>query len=111
MRTTLNIKHSNPADLAKHLRSLAAKIDADTIVPGADLQVGTARVQVAQVQESDIRAFARANGLPVGSRGRISQEVQDAFKAHQRAERKAKREERAARKAEREAAAQETVNA
>jgi len=110
MRTTLNVKHSNAADLAKHLRSLAAKIDADALTPGADLKVGNVRVQVAAQQESDVRGFLRSQGIPVGSRGRISQEHQDLYKAHLKAERKAKREASAARRAEREAA-QETVNA
>jgi hypothetical protein len=98
-RTTINLNSKN---LARDLRSLAAKIDADSLTPGADLKIGNARVQVAQVQESDVRAFARAQGLPVGSRGRISAEVQAAFAAHKKAERKAKREAQAARKAERE---------
>lgn len=98
-RTTINLNSSN---VARDLRSLAAKIEADALVPGADFKIGNARVQVAQVQESDIRAFARAQGLPVGSRGRISAEVQKAFKEHKAAERKAAREARAARKAAKE---------
>ena len=73
--------------------------------PGADIKIGNARVQVAQVQESDVRAFARAHGMPVGTRGRISAEVQAAFEAHKAAERKAAREARAARKAARETVA------
>jgi hypothetical protein len=86
MRTTVNIKHTSNADLAKHLRSLAAKLDADAITPGADLTIGNVRVQVAEQQESDIRAWARANadklaakGITVGSRGRYSQALLDEY--------------------------------
>lgn len=89
MRTTLNIKHTSNADLAKHLRSLAAKLDADAITPGADITVGNVRVQVATPQESDIRAWARANeaklaakGITVGGRGRYSKALQDEYAAH-----------------------------
>lgn len=99
MRTIVNIQHSSAADLARNLRSAAAKIDAGDIVPGADFKVGNVRVQVAVPQESPIRAFARANGFPVGSRGRYSKELIEAFEAHEKAERKAAREARAARKA------------
>ena len=110
MRTTLSIKHSTPADLSKNLRSLAAKLDADALKPGADLTIGNTRLQVA-TQESDIRAWARANeatltaqGIPpVAGRGRYSKALQDAYAAHLKAERKAKREAAKARKAEREA--------
>lgn len=98
-RSTLNIKHNSPADLARQLRSVAAKLDTGDIIPGADLTIGNTRIQVAEVQESPIRAFAREQGIPVGARGRFSQELQDAFAAHQRelrkqirAERKAQRE-------------------
>ena len=115
MRTTLSIKHSTPADLSKNLRSLAAKLDADALKPGADLTIGNTRLQVA-TQESDIRAWARANeaaliaqGIPpVAGRGRYSKPLQDAYAAHlkavKRAENKAKREAAAERKAAREAA-------
>lgn len=115
MRTTLSVKHATPADLAKNLRSLAAKLDADALKPGADLVVGNTRVQVA-TQESDIRAWARANeaalieqGIPpVAGRGRYSKALQDAYdkamKEQKRAANKAKREAAAARRAEREAA-------
>jgi hypothetical protein len=103
MRTTLNIKHSSPADLAKALRSAAAKIDADSIKPGADIKVGNVRVQVAEVQENDIRAFLRSQGLPVGSRGVISNEYKALFAAHNAEVRKAKREAAKARRVEREA--------
>lgn len=111
MRSTLNIKHNTPADLAKALRSAAAKIELDQIVPGADIRVGAVRVQVAVPQENDIRAFARANGFKVGTRGVISNEVKAAFAAHQKAERARVRQERADRKAAREAAQAETLAA
>ena len=102
-RSVINIKHSNPADLAKQLRSLAAKIDADAVKPGADFRIGSARVQVAESQESDIRAFARSQGIEVGSRGRYSQKLIEAYQAHLKDERTAKRLAAKARKAEREA--------
>ncbi len=79
MRTTINLNSKN---LARDLRSLAAKIDADALVAGADLKIGPARIQVAVPQESDIRAFARERGIPVGTRGRYSKELQDAYAAH-----------------------------
>ena len=103
-RITLNTKVSSPAELAKHLRSVAAKLDAEALTPGADLTIGNTRIQVAEAQESPIRAFARAQGIPVGARGRYSKELQEKFAEHQRAERKAKRDAAAARKAERELA-------
>lgn len=115
MRTTLSVKHATPAELAKNLRSLAAKLDADALTPGADIVIGNTRVQVA-TQESDIRAWARANeaalikqGIPpVRGRGRYSKALQDAYAKHlkevKRAENKAKREAAAERKAAREAA-------
>lgn len=116
MRTTLSVKHTTPSDLAKNLRSLAAKIDAEALKPGADIVIGNTRVQVA-TQESPIRAWARANeaalilqGIePVRGRGRYSKALQDAYEAHLKAEKraanKAKREAAAERKAAREAAA------
>jgi hypothetical protein len=100
MRSTLNIQHSSAADLARALRSAAAKIELGDIVPGADITVGNVRVQVATPQESPIRAFARANGFEVGSRGRYSKALQEAYAAHEKAERKAKRDAAAARRAE-----------
>lgn len=106
MRTTLNIKHSAPEDLARQLRSLAAKIDAATLTPGADLKVGNVRVQVAEVQEADIRAFARERGIPVGTRGRFSKELQEAFAAHQARSQRSK-EAAAKRRAAKEAELQE----
>lgn len=102
-RSTLNIKHNSPADLARQLRSVAAKLDTGDIVPGADLVIGNTRIQVAVPQESDIRRFARENNIPVGTRGRYSKELQERFAAHQKAERAAKREAAKTRKAEREA--------
>ncbi|UVG35078.1 Lsr2-like DNA bridging protein [Microbacterium phage Cece] len=113
MRTTLNVKHTSPADLAKQLRSLAAKIDADALTPGADLKIGSTRVQVAEKRESDIRAFARAQGIPVGSRGRYSAELIEAWEKHQRlteARREAGKKGAAARAAKR-AAQAEAVSA
>lgn len=101
-RTTINL---NSANLARDLRSLAAKIDAEDLTPGADFKIGNARVQVAVPQESDIRAFARERGIPVGSRGRYSKTLLDAFAAHQKEQRAAKRAAAKARKAEREAVA------
>ena len=115
MRTTVNIKHTSNADLAKHLRSLAAKLDADAITPGADLTIGNVRVQVATPQESDIRAWARANadklaakGITVGGRGRYSKALQDEYAAHLARSQRAKQA-AADRKAAKEAA--ELVNA
>lgn len=101
-RSTINISFNSKASLVREIATLQtelAKIRASDIVPGADLKVGNVRVQVAEVQESPIRAFARAEGIPVGSRGRFSQELQERYAAHLKAEAKAKR---AARKAERE---------
>lgn len=86
MRSTINIKFNSAEDYARTLRSLAAKIDSGDMVPGADFTRGNARVQVHTPQESDIRAFARANGFPVGSRGRYSKALTEAFKAHQEVE-------------------------
>jgi hypothetical protein len=107
MRTTINIKHTSGADLAKALRSAAAKIDAASIVPGADVKpTSNVRVQVAEVQENDIRAFLRSQGLPVGSRGVISNEYKALFAQHQKDVRKAKREASAARRAEKAAQAE-----
>lgn len=100
-RFTLNAK-STPETLARDLRSLAAKIDASALTPGNDITVGNIRVQVAVPQESPIRAFARANGFAVGTRGRYSKALQDAYAAHVKAEKVAKAE---ARKAAREAKA------
>ena len=105
MRFTINTKAQTPAELAKSLRSAAAKLDADAITPGADVTVGNLRIQVADKQVSDIRQFGIDNGFTVGARGRYSAELVGAFAAHQKAERKAAREARAARKAERELAA------
>lgn len=102
-RITLNVQATDSVSLAKALRSAAAKLTAEDITPGADVKVGGVRIQVATPQVQDIRAFARENGIPVGTRGRYSKELIAAFEAHKRAERKAAREARAARKAEREA--------
>lgn len=102
-RITINTKVGTPAELAKHLRSVAAKLDASELVPGADLKIGSSRIQVAEAQESPIRRFARENGIPVGTRGRFSQELQDRYAAHLKAQRAEKREAAKARKAEREA--------
>jgi len=99
MRTTLNIKHSSPADLARALRSAAAKIDAGDITPGADITVGSVRVQVAVPQESEKRAWARANGYPVGSRGRYSKALEEAYAAHVASEKAARAAERKAARA------------
>lgn len=104
-RITLSTTSTAPAEFARELRSLAAKIDLDSLAPGADIKIGNTRVQVATPQVSDIRQFAIDNGYQVGGRGRYSKELLEAFAAHQKAERKAKREAAAARKAEREAAA------
>lgn len=103
-RITLNTKVSTPAELAKHLRSVAAKLDASELTPGADLTIGNTRIQVAESQESPIRAFAREKGIPVGARGRFSKELQEAFATHEKAERAAKRNASKARKAARELA-------
>lgn len=103
-RSVINIKHSNPADLAKQLRSVAAKLDAGDVIPGADFRIGNARIQVAETQESEIRAYARANGIAVGTRGRFSKDLLDAYAAHLKNERTAKRLAAKARKADREAA-------
>lgn len=90
-RSVINIKHTDPKDLAKQLRSLAAKIDTDAVKPGADFRIGNARVQVAESQENEIRAFARANGIPVGTRGRFSADLIAKYDAHLKAEKAAKR--------------------
>lgn len=103
-RFTINTKAETPSDLARAFRSAAAKLDAADLTPGSDVKVGNLRIQVAEVQESPIRAFARAEGIPVGARGRFSQELQDRYAAHLKAERKAAREAAKARKAERELA-------
>lgn len=113
MRTILNVKHSSPADLAKNLRSLAAKIDTEALTSGADFSIGSTRVQVAEQQEAPIRAWARENaeslaaeGITVGGRGRFSKALTDRYEAHLKAQRKAKRD---AAKAKREARQAEAV--
>lgn len=83
MRTTINIQSTAPADLARQLRSLAKKLDADALTPGADIRLDNMRVQVAAPQEHDIRAFARERGIPVGTRGRFSRELLKEYHAHQ----------------------------
>ncbi len=103
MRITISTKVSTPAELAKALRSAAAKLTVDEVVPGADLNVGGIRVQVAEQQEAPIRAWARSQGIEVGSRGRFSAELQQKFADFQKAERRAAREARAARKSAAEA--------
>lgn len=108
MRSTLNIQHETPAELAKHLRSVAAKLDSGEIAYGADLTIGNTRIQVAERQESDIRRWARENGFEVGARGRYSKPLQEAYAAHLKAERKAVRD---AAKARREARQAEAVSA
>lgn len=109
LRITATVSTSADS-LAKTLRSIAARVDASALVPGADIEVNGVRIQVADKQVSDIRAWALANGYEVGTRGRYSKTLTDAYAAHLKAERKRIREERAARRAEREAAA-ETVTA
>ena len=99
-RITTSITATTPEEFKREVRSLAAKLDIADLTPGADITIGNTRIQVAVPQESDIRAFARANGIAVGTRGRYSKELIAAFSAHQKAERKAAREARAARKAE-----------
>jgi hypothetical protein len=104
-RITLSTKNTGAEGFARELRSLAAKIDAGDLTPGATLTVGNTRIKVAVPQEHPVRKFARENGFEVGSRGRFSADLLAAYEAHKRAERKAKREAREARKAEREAQA------
>lgn len=83
MRITINTNKINTAaDLQRALRSLAAKIDVDSIVPGADLEIGNVRVQVAEKQVSDIRAFALKFGFPVGARGRYSRALSEAWEVY-----------------------------
>lgn len=102
-RVTFSITNTPADKIPAAVRSFAAKVDIDSLAPGADITLGNVRVQVAVPQESPIRAFARANGYEVGTRGRYSKALQAAFAEHQKAERRAKREAAAARKAEREA--------
>jgi hypothetical protein len=102
-RITFSITDTPAEDLPRALRSLASKISIEDITPGADITHGNIRVQVTVPQESDKRRWARENGYEVGGRGRYPAEVEAAYAAHLKAERKRKREERAARKAEREA--------
>lgn len=82
-RTTINVKHNSKADLERQLESMLRKVRAGDLTPGADLTFGNTRVQVATPQEDPIRAFARAQGIPVGSRGRFSKELIAAYEAHQ----------------------------
>ena len=82
IRIVTNFKADNATDVARTLRSLAAKLDAGALVPGADFKVGEARVQVAEKTESPERAFARKFGFPVGARGRFSPEVLHAFEIY-----------------------------
>jgi hypothetical protein len=102
-RITFSITNTPASDIPRVVRSFAAKVDIDALKPGADVTLGNVRVQVAVPQESPIRAFARANGFEVGSRGRYSKTLIEAFEANQKAQRAAKREAAKARKAEREA--------
>lgn len=104
-RITFSITDTPAADLPRVIRSFASKVDIESLAPGADVTLGNVRVQVAVPQESPIRAFARANGFEVGSRGRYSKPLLAAYEAHQKAERRAAREARAARRAAREAEA------
>lgn len=80
MRIAINTKDiATAADLQRVLRSAAAKLDADALTPGADFEVGNVRVQVADKQVSDIRAFAHKFEFPVGSRGRYSKLLTEAW--------------------------------
>jgi len=104
MRTTINIKAETPAELKSALRSLAAKLNAEDFQAGADIKVGGARVQVSTPEVADIRQWARENGYAVGTRGRFSKELQEAYAAHLKAEKaRIAAEKRAAREAKREA--------
>ena len=104
-RITLSTTQTAPEQFARELRSLAAKVDAGALTPGADLKIGNTRVQVAVPQEDPIRKFAREQGIPVGTRGRFSKALIEAFEAHQKEERRKAREARAAKRAAKEAVA------
>lgn len=91
MRITINTnKINSAADLQRALRSVAAKIDPESIIPGADIEIGNVRVQVAEKQESDIRAFARKFEFPVGARGRYSKALTDAWELYSTSDNKRK---------------------
>lgn len=105
MRTTINIKHTSGSDFAKTLRSLAAKVEASEVVPGADLKVGNARVQVATPKIGDIRQWAVENGYQIGGRGVIANSIKEAYAAAKREANAAKRAAARERKAQREAEA------
>lgn len=77
-RVTINTKISTPEDLKALIRNLRS-LDPESLEPGADITLKNVRVQVADVQLSDIRAFALKYGFPVGSRGVISQTIKDAY--------------------------------
>ena len=104
-RIVFSIVNTAPEELARTLRSLAAKVQVEDITPGADFVQGNVRVQVDTPQVSEKRAWLIAQKFEVGGRGRYTAEQDAAWEAHQKAERKRIREERAARRAEREAAA------
>jgi len=95
-RITFSITNTPADKIPAVLRSFAAKVDIDALAPGSDITLGDVRVQVATPQESPIRAFARANGFEVGSRGRYSKALQEAYAAHVKAEKAAKTAERKA---------------
>lgn len=97
-RITINSKVSTPADLDALIASLR-KIDASDLTPGADVKIDNARVIVADVQVSDLRAFALKFGFPVGTRGVISQAIKDAFAEYQAAPNKGAGASRARRQA------------
>lgn len=111
MRATINVKVESPAEFAKSLRSLAAKVEVADLTAGNDFTIGNARVQVATPQIGTLRAWAQENGYEVGGRGVISNAIKEAYEAALKQERREKRLARAARKAEREAAEAELVTA
>ena len=103
-RIVFSIVNTAPEELARTLRSLAAKVQVSDITPGADFVQGNVRVQVDTPQVSDKRAWLIGQGFTVGGRGRYTAEQEAAWDAYQKAERKRVRDERAARRPEREAA-------
>jgi hypothetical protein len=102
-RITFSITNTPADKIPSVVRSFAAKVDIDSLQPGADITVGNVRVQVATPKVADIRQFARDNDIPVGTRGRFSKDLQERYAAFLKDEKAKARAERAARKAEREA--------
>ncbi len=95
-RITFSVVNTPAAEIQRTLRSFAAKVDIDSLKPGADITLGNVRVQVSTPQLSDKRAWGIENGFAVGARGRYSAELTEAYNAAVKADKAAKAAERKA---------------